>query len=83
MERDLRKLQLKERDILKEFLRICRKYKLRYYCLGGTLLGAVRHQGFIPWDDDIDVAMPRKDFERFLKYAKEELADRYIPLNAE
>ena len=75
MERDLRKLQLKELDILKEFLRICRKYKLRYYCLGGTLLGAVRHQGFIPWDDDIDVGMPRPDFKKFEEVIRQELPE--------
>lgn len=70
---DLRKLQLVELDILKEFLRICEKYHLRYYALGGTLLGAVRHEGFIPWDDDIDVGMPRPDFRRFEKIVEKEL----------
>ena len=72
---DLRKLQLVELDILKEFLRICKKHHLRYYALGGTLLGAVRHEGFIPWDDDIDVGMPRPDFRRFEKIAEKELPE--------
>ena len=55
MDTKLRQLQLIELDILKEFVRICDKYTLRYYIVGGTLLGAVRHRGFIPWDDDISV----------------------------
>lgn len=71
----LRDLQLAELEVLKEFLRICKKYRLRYYMLGGTLLGAVRHKGFIPWDDDIDIGMPRPDFIRFERIVKKELPD--------
>ena len=56
--------------MLDDFAAYCEKYKLRYYLVGGTLLGAVRHKGFIPWDDDIDVGMPRPDYERFLKLVK-------------
>ncbi len=67
----LRKLQLAELEALKEFVRICKKNKLTYYISGGTYLGAVRHKGFIPWDDDMDVAMPRADFEKFLKISNE------------
>lgn len=68
----LRKLQLEELKILEEFIRICEKHKLRYYMLGGTLLGAIRHKGFIPWDDDVDVTMPREDYEIFLKLPENE-----------
>lgn len=79
----LRKLQCVELDILRDFMDLCDRHDLTYFGIAGTGIGAKRHGGFIPWDDDIDVAMPRKDFERFLKYAKKELGDRYIPLNAE
>lgn len=60
-----RERQLAELGVLKEFARICDGNSLRYYVLGGSLLGAVRHRGFIPWDDDIDVGMPRPDYDRF------------------
>lgn len=58
--------------MLDQFTAYCEKHGLRYYLVGGTLLGAVRHQGFIPWDDDIDVGMPRPDYERFLKLVEKE-----------
>ena len=58
-------LQEKSLEIFKYFQRICEEHNLRYWVGGGTLIGALRHQGFIPWDDDIDVFMPRPDYERF------------------
>lgn len=76
-ENNLRDLQLVELDLLKEFLRICEKYHFRYFALGGTLLGAVRHKGFIPWDDDVDVGMPRPDFIRFEQIIAKELPEYF------
>lgn len=73
----LRRLQLTELEILKDIDRVCRAYDITYFLDSGTLLGAVRHGGFIPWDDDIDLGMPRDDYERFLVIAPEALGDRY------
>ena len=57
-------------DVLKEFQKICNRHQLTYYAIGGTAIGAVRHHGIIPWDDDIDVGMPRPDYERFLEICR-------------
>ncbi|MBR1630505.1 MAG: LicD family protein [Paludibacteraceae bacterium] len=56
---------------------VCQKHGLRYYIYCGTMLGAVRHKGFIPWDDDLDIAMPRPDYERFIRHAGEWLPAPY------
>lgn len=73
-----RKIQLNSLEALKELKRICDKHGLRYYLVAGTLLGAVRHRGFIPWDDDVDVAMPRSDYKRLEKLAKSELSSGFF-----
>ncbi len=72
------RIQETEFDIMQKIDDICRAHKLTYFAIGGSVLGAVRHQGFIPWDDDIDIGMPRKDYEAFLKYASEELPEGYF-----
>lgn len=74
-EEQMRKLRAVELDIFKEFVSVCQKLGLKYYVLAGTLLGTVRHSGFIPWDDDIDVGMPREDYEVFLKKAQDLLPE--------
>lgn len=72
-----REIQLKELDILHKFVEICKEYNLKYYLSGGTLLGAIRHKGFIPWDDDIDVAMPRNDYMKLVDISKSLNDEKY------
>ncbi|MBC1228055.1 LicD family protein [Listeria booriae] len=69
----LEQLKKIEVSILLDVAKVCEKHGLTYFLIGGTLLGAIRHGGFIPWDDDIDIAMPRNDFETFQKIAETEL----------
>ncbi len=73
----IKKVHKAEKEILDEFVRICKKNNLQYFMIAGTLLGAVRHKGFIPWDDDVDVGMPRDDYEKFVQIAQSELKEKY------
>lgn len=80
----MKKVWAVELGLLEQFQNICERNGLRYYAIGGTLLGAVRHKGYIPWDDDIDVGMPRADYDRFLEVCEKELAYPYrlvTPMN--
>ena len=75
---DLKTLQNIELEILDEFIRVCEKNQLTYFLIGGSCIGAVRHHGFIPWDDDIDVGMPREDYEKLVEIAADELNPEYF-----
>ncbi|MCY7221675.1 LicD family protein [Streptococcus cristatus] len=68
-------------EIVKEVVKICDNHGLTYYMLGGTMLGAIRHKGFIPWDDDIDLGIPRQDYEKFLEIAPSELSNHLKVVN--
>ncbi len=74
---DIRPLQLRILDILVAFDKVCKEHNLRYYLWAGTMLGAIRHGGFIPWDDDADVAMPREDYDILIAHASEWLPQPY------
>ncbi len=74
----MNEMQAKLVDMLAWFHDMCEKNKLRYYIIAGTMLGAVRHGGFIPWDDDIDVGMPRADYEKLRELVKKEQDERYF-----
>ena len=77
-QKTLEKLQMTELEMLKELDRICRENHIPYILDGGTMLGAVRHSGFIPWDDDMDIWMKRDDYMRFLQVAPRELPEGYL-----
>lgn len=73
-----KKIWAVELQILEKIDEVCKKHHITYYAYYGTLLGAVRHQGFVPWDDDIDIAMFRDDYEKFQKIAAEEFTEPYF-----
>ena len=74
----MKKVWAVQLDLLKSFADVCEKNNLRYFMDGGTLLGAVRHKGFIPWDDDADVIMPREDYNRLSEIADREFQTPYF-----
>ena len=76
--REMKKIWAVELDLLNEFALVCDKYQLKWFVHAGTMLGAIRHQGFIPWDNDIDVIMPRDDYERFCQCAPSEFSHPYF-----
>lgn len=76
-DQDVKDIQKELLEIMKDIDRFCRKYQITYFTCGGTCLGAVRHQGFIPWDDDMDICMPRKDYERFIRLFSKKCSSRY------
>lgn len=77
-EKTLEQLHNVETEILKEFISVCNRNNLKYFAVGGTLIGTIRHKGFIPWDDDIDLGMPREDYDKFIEIASQELDDKYF-----
>ena len=68
---NVRKVQMTQMEILRLFMDICERHILRWYMIGGSLIGVLRHKGFIPWDDDIDIGMPRKDYDKFVSLQAE------------
>lgn len=79
----LKHLQKLEMEILCDFVNICKENNLTYFGYAGTGIGALRHKGYIPWDDDIDISMPRKDYEKFMKIVSEKMGDKYEVLNTD
>lgn len=77
----LRRHQHKMMELVIELDRICKKYQIPYFLYGGTLLGAIRHNGFIPWDDDLDICLLRKDYLRLMKVLPKELPDNMVLQN--
>ena len=78
---DLKKLQNTLLIIANEIKRICDKNSIEYTMIGGTLIGAIRHKGFIPWDDDMDFVMTRMNYDKFLNCCRKDLDDKFFVLN--
>jgi len=74
----IQKVWMVELDILRQFVSVCEENRLNYQLIAGTLLGAVRHKGFIPWDNDIDIVMPRKDYNRLLAIGENSFHEPYF-----
>ena len=77
----LKRLQSIELMIVNDFKRLCAEHDLKYFAFAGSGIGALRHKGFIPWDDDIDVGLLRDDYEKMLKFADAELSDKYTVMD--
>ena len=78
----LREIQMEELKILKKVINFLKENNLTYYLAGGTLIGAVRHKGFIPWDDDIDIIMPRPDYNKFIELSQKKKIDTEIEVKS-
>ena len=79
----LKKLQVCQTEMLKDFVQICLENNLSYFAIAGTGIGALRHGGFIPWDDDIDIGLLYEDYKKVIEIYKKDYSDKYFVLNAE
>ena len=82
-EATLKKVQQTEMEILRDFIKVCDENNLTWFGDAGSGIGAIRHKGFIPWDDDIDVMLPRKDFDKMIEVIKRDYSDKYSIANVE